>query len=58
MWGFIKSRKCSIFATDSYLKDRAFTAVKGKQSSKQGMWKEYHLSIEGIRKEDLFCEKW
>ena len=25
---FIKSRKRSIFVTDSYLKDRAFTAVE------------------------------
>ena len=28
------------------------------QSSKQGMWKGYHLSIEGIRKGYLFREKW
>ena len=28
------------------------------QGSKQGLWKEYHLSIEGIRKGDLFREKW
>ena len=27
-YGFIKSRKRSIFAIDSYLKDSAFTAVK------------------------------
>ena len=27
-YGFIKSRKRSIFVTDFYLKDRAFTAVK------------------------------
>ena len=28
-YGFIKSRKRSIFVTDSYLNDSAFTAVKG-----------------------------
>ena len=27
-YGFIKSRKCSIFVIDSYLKDSAFTAIK------------------------------
>ena len=27
------------------------------QSSKQGMWKGYHLSIEGMQKGYLFCEK-
>ena len=31
-----------------------FQQLKGIQSSKQGMWKEYHLSIEGIRNR----EKW
>ena len=28
------------------------------QSSKQGMLKGYHLSVEGIRKGYLFREKW
>ena len=28
------------------------------QSSKQGIWKEYHLSVEGMRKGYLFREKW
>ena len=32
--------------------------VKEMQSSKQGMWKEYHLTIEDKRKEYLFFEKW
>ena len=32
--------------------------LKGMQSSKQGMWKGYHLSIEGIQKGYLFHEKW
>ena len=45
------------FVIDSYLKDDAFTAVKGMQSSKQGMWKGYHLSIEGVLKGYLFREK-
>ena len=59
LWLF-KSRKCSNFVIDSYLKDSAFTAVKREamQSSKQGVWKGYHLSIEGIQKGYLFCEKW
>ena len=43
-YGFKKSRKPSIFVIYSYLKDGAFTAVKG-------ILKGYHLSIEGIRKE-------
>ena len=34
---------------DSYLKDSAFTAVKGMQSSKQGILNGYHFSIEGVR---------
>ena len=37
IYGFIKSRKRSIFVTDSYLNDSAFTTVKEIQSSKQGM---------------------
>ena len=59
-YGFIKSRKLSIFVIDSYLKDSSFTAAKrvAMQSSKQGMKKGYHLSIEGIQKEYLFREKW
>ena len=37
-YGFIKSKKRCIFVIDSYhLKDSAFKAVKGMQSSKQGM---------------------
>ena len=35
--GFKLSRKHSIFVIDSYLKDSAFSAVKGKQSAIQGM---------------------
>ena len=41
------SRKRSIFVTDSYFMTVRFQQLKGIQSSKQGMWKEYHLSIEG-----------
>ena len=47
-YAFIKSRKRSIFVIDSYLKDSVFTAVKRDESSKQGMLKGYHLSIESI----------
>ena len=43
---------------DSYLKDSVFTAVKRDESSKQGMLKGYHSSIEGIRKGYLFHEKY
>ena len=51
--------KRSIFVIDSYLKDIAFKAVKREamQSSKQGVRKGYHLSIEAIRNEYLFREK-
>ena len=31
--------------------------LKGMQSSILGVWKGYHLSIEGIRKGGLFCHK-
>ena len=31
---------------------------KGMQSSKRGMWKGYHLSIEGIQKDSFFVKKW
>ena len=48
--GFIKSRKRSIFVTDSH--------IKGVQNSIQGMWKGYQLSIKGIQKGYLFREKW
>ena len=36
------SRKRSIFVTDSYFMKVRFQQLKGIQSSKQGMWKEYH----------------
>ena len=42
---------------DSYLKESVFTAGKRDESSKQGMLKEYHCSIEGIRKGYLLREK-
>ena len=39
--------------------DSAFTAVKrDQQSSKQGMWKRYHLLREDIQKGYLFREYW
>ena len=43
---------------DSYSKGSVFTAVKRDESSKQGMLKGYHSSIEGIRKGYLFGEKY
>ena len=57
-YGFITSRKRYTFAIDSYLKDSVhLLQLKGMKSSKQGMWKGYHLSIEGIRKGYLFSWK-
>ena len=52
-----KSRKFSGFAIYSYFKDDAFTALNRDASSKLGIWKGYHLSIEGIRKGYVFCQK-
>ena len=45
------------FCDDSYLKDCVVTVVKRNESSKKGMIKGYHSSIEGIRKGYLFREK-
>ena len=46
----LKSRE-NVLLFYLYSKDSAFTAVKGIQSYKQGMWEGYHFSIEGIWKE-------
>ena len=35
-----------------------FRGLRGMQSSKQGMWNEYYLSREDIRKGFCFHEKW
>ena len=42
-----------------HIKNSAFTAeqLKGMESSKLGVWKRYHLSIEGIRKKGTFLSK-
>ena len=42
-----------VFVIYSYLKDRAFTAVK-RDAREKG----YHLLIESVRKGCLFCQKW
>ena len=47
---YFKSGKRSIFVTDSYLKGKTRQQLKGMQS--------FCLSIEGIRKDYLFREKW
>ena len=39
------------------LKTMHLQLLKGMQSSILGVWKGYHLSIEGIRKGELFCQK-
>ena len=55
---FLQEPMALIFVINSYLNDSAFRAVKGMQSPKQGMWKGYNLSIEGIRKGYFFRGKW
>ena len=42
-----------------HIKNSAFTAeqLKGMESSKLGVWKRYHLSIEGVRKKGTFLSK-
>ena len=52
-----KSKKCSEFVIDSYLKDSAFISVKRDALFSTRYVKGYHFSIGGIRKEYLFCEK-
>ena len=44
---------------EKHIKNSAFTAeqLKGMESSKLGVWKRYHLSIEGIRKKGTFLSK-
>ena len=32
--------------------------LKGMQSSKRGMWKRYHLAVEGIQRGCLFSREW
>ena len=60
-YGFIKSKKRSIFVIDSYFKRQCiYSSSKGckvlnKLCERGGG---YHLSIEGIRKGFLFREKW
>ena len=39
------------------LKTMHLQLLKGMQSSILGVWKGYHLSIEGIRKGERFCQK-
>ena len=57
-YGFKKAKKTFYSVIDSYLKTVHLQQLKGMQSSKQGMWKGYHLSIEGIRKGYFFRENW
>ena len=55
-YGFIKSRKRSIFVIDSYLKDSAFTKRDAKFQTRYVKGVPYHLSIECLRKGYLFRE--
>ena len=54
----VPSRKRYIFVTDSCFMTAHFQQLRGIQSSKQGMWKEYHLSIEGIRNREKWFITW
>ena len=45
-----KSRKLSGFVIYSHFKNMALKEL--------GMWKGYHFSVNGIRKEHLFCQRW
>ena len=51
-------RQNVLFLWFLFKRQRILQQLKGMQSSKQGMWKGYHLSIEGIRKGYLFRKKW
>ena len=58
-YGIKKSRKRSIFETDSYLKHSAFTAVHDRDAKFSTRFvKGVPLSKEGIQKGYLFREKW
>ena len=57
-YGFIKSRKLSIFVIDFYLKGSLFTAVKRDAKFYTRYVKGRTMSLEGIRKGYLFREKW
>ena len=58
IYGCIKSRKRSILWLITIWKTMHLQQLREMQSSKQGLWEGYHLSIEGIRKGYLFLEKW
>ena len=54
-----KSRKLSGFVIYSHFKNSAFIAVeRGKKKKELRMLKGYHLSVSGIRKEHLCCQRW
>ena len=57
-YGWKKSRKRSGLGFIHILKTVHLRQLKGMQSSKIGMWKGHHLSLEGIRKGYLLCQKW
>ena len=53
------NRKRSGFVIYSHFEDSTlFLQSKGMKNSKQGIGKRYHLSIKGIRKGYLCCQKW
>ena len=57
-YGFIKSRKRSIFVIDSYLNDSAFTEVKRVAKFETGYVKRVLFVNRRYTKEYLFREKW
>ena len=52
-----KSRILSGFVIYSHFKNSAFIAVE-RDKKELGMWKGYHLSVNGIRKGHHFCQRW
>ena len=50
---FIHLKKWCIYSSFNFA-----SLLKGMQSSKLSMSKGYHLLTEGIRKLNLFCQKW
>ena len=57
-YGFIKSRKRSIFVIDSYLNDSAFTEVKRVAKFETRYVKRVLFVSRRYTKEYLFREKW
>ena len=57
-YGFIRRENVLFLWLIRFKRHYIHSRLKGMQSSKQDMWKGYHLSKKDIRKENLFREKW